>query len=386
MNFLRKLFGKKSSIPKPNSDQAPADTSAPVAPEQPAASPAQSAPPEATPLVTASSVDPSLGETHGSHSSGSVLSNGNSLSQPTLPVKVQTTLLTIDGPVWLPGDSPAIELFSAKPDDATAIAFIGGSVALPSDGLNVGEQGSPCVLSPAVLARALPLFLSDQVELGTEALTRCLVSWMVKPKSGFILGGKQWEDAVGAHHARQNPADDPSDYVVLSHLDCTSAQWRMDLRVVRTIDATCVATLSRDCDPSNPNEALAGLSADLLSTLAVHADLPAHPSGFTTPPDASEYIARLDQMLILRVSLLPDAPLLRDESSMVEQLAAYARSEADNLPVRLLFTHALATVSKLRPAHRVAWATQADALQQEFPLQEPARSVLARIHHESFAA
>jgi hypothetical protein len=304
---------------------------------------------------------------------------------PTEPVKIETTLLTIDGPVWLPGDSPAIELFPAKSDDASAIAFIGGSAELPPGGFRPGGGRTPFVLDPGALARALPLYLADQVELGTDALTRTLVSWMVKPRSGFILGGKQWDDATAAHHARQTPADDPSDYVVLSHLVCTSDPWRIELRVVRTIDSACLATLTADCDPGDPGASLPGLSAGLLAALAQHAELPALASGFETTTHSTEFLALLDQLLALRTAALPGAAPIRNEGAILDGMDRFARQHSASLPARLLFTHTLSALARVHPELCPALAARAEALQRELPLAEPAQSVLARIRREMLA-
>ncbi len=393
MNFFRKLFGKKPTAPEARPAPSPAVPPTPVDP-QPGppvtpSPPTEKSPPENLPPVTASSVGPSASETLGDISSASFSpSDSPSAPGPTgEPVKIETTLLTIDGPVWLPGDSPAIELFPAKPDDASAIAFIGGSAELPPQGFSykagANADEPPYAIDPGALARSLPLYLADQVELGTDALTRTLVSWVVKPRAGFILGGKQWEDSVGAHHARQSPADDPSDYLVLCHLVCTGTPWRIELRLVRTIDAACLAELSTDCDPYDPAAALPGLTTDLLAALAKHADLPGHPSGFCIPEASSEFLARLSQSLVLRTAALPGATGLHDEQAVIEGMDAYARAHADNLPVRLLFIHALAALARLRPAQRPALAARAEAIQRDLPLAEPAQSVLARIRQEA---
>ncbi len=393
MNFFKKLFGKKttpapSPLPRPDATRPPAP--APVKtpePFSPAPAPAPAPPPQdPLPPVTASSVSPSQSEDSNRPPSASFSSSEPPSELPAEPVKIETTLLTIDGPVWLPGDSPAIELFPAKPDDAAAIAFIGGSAELPQDGFRAVGGRAPFALDPGVLSRAIPMFLADQVELGTEALTRTLISWAVKPRAAFILGGKQWDDATAAHHARQSPADDPSDYLVLTHLVCTSSPWRIELRLVRTIDAACLTTLSAPLDPHAPGSALRKLASDLLACLSLHAEIPAQASGFATPPDSAEYVSRLHQLLMLRCAALPGATLeLNNEESIIEGVETYARDNADNLPSRLLFTHSLSTLAKLRPALRPAVATRFEALESELPLTEPARAVLARIRQETLS-
>lgn len=384
MNFLRKIFGNSAKNQPATGTEPAADQPLPVAPLAPISPSQEPEPPVAAPLpaVTAESITISLAETFRAGGNSITISDPVPSSEP---VKVETTLLTIDGPVWLPGDSPAIELFAAKPDDAAAIAFIGGSAELPQGGFKPADDRAPFALDPGALSRALPLYLADQVELGTDALTRTLVSWMVKPRPGFMLGGQQWDDATAAHHARQTPADDPSDYVVLSHLVCTSDPWRIEVRVVRTIDSACLATLATDCDPSDPGASLPGLTAALLAALAEHAELPALASGFETPAHSTEFLALLDQLLALRTAALPGAAPLRHEGNVLDGMDRFARQHSASLPARLLFTHTLSALARVHPELCPALAARVESLQRDLPLAEPAQSVLARIRREMLA-
>ncbi|MBC8009524.1 MAG: hypothetical protein H7067_05465, partial [Burkholderiales bacterium] len=283
MNFLRKLFGSKPTTPPvgvtpatPPAAPASAPAAASPAARSAPSSPAPSAP---APRVTWDAVTPNL----------------VSSTPPPAPVKLETTLLTIDGPVWLPGDSPAIELCPVKPDDAPAIAFLGGSAELlPPD-----DSGrAPLADAASRLSRALPLYLADQIEFRTEALTRTHVSWLVKPAPGFILGGKNWDDATAARHVRSASADDPADYVVVTHLVCTAEPWIIELRLVRTIDGCCLGTATARCPSADPAQALPGLTRDLLALLATHAELPAAATpDALLPTPSSAYLLRLEQLL-----------------------------------------------------------------------------------------
>jgi len=62
--------------------------------------------------------------------------------------------------------SPAAELFSAKTSDAFTVAFLGCStdVATIQSASNVQMADAPGRIS-----RALPLFLAEQVEFGSQA-------------------------------------------------------------------------------------------------------------------------------------------------------------------------------------------------------------------------
>ncbi len=374
MNFFRKLFGAKPATPP---------TPSPATPPAPPAKPAQTpvvppTPPaaEPPPRVTFSSVTPSAAE-----SAPAPLPP--SPPPPAAPVQIETTLLTIDGPVWLPLDSPAIELFAAKTDHAPVIAFIGGSAEV---GAPAGTpEHAALVASAGRLSRALPLYLADQVELGTDALTRTLVSWLVKPAPGFILGGKNWDDATAAHHVRRSAADDPADYVVVTHLVCDRDPWRVELRLVRTIDAACLATITASCPADDPGAMLPGLARDLLAELATHLELPSHAPEHALPA-SSDCLLRLEQLLAVRTAALPGASAtLRGEREILEGQLRLCHEHPASLPVRLLFIHSLGAMGKVRPAIRAEFRERAESLHREQPLPEPAQAVLTRLLGEVFA-
>ena len=372
MNFLRKLFGAKPAPVPPQASAAPAPAPQPRPAPPP---PAPSAPPEPPLSVT-------------SDSSVSFVPPAPSPSpapQPPLrPEQLETTLLTLDGPVWLPPDSPAVELLPAKPDDVAVIAFLGGSAEV---GPGQSAEG------PGRLARTLPLYLAEQVEFGTEALTRTHVSWLLKPRPGFILGAKNWDDATASHHIRQAVADDPADYLVLSHLRCPDDRWTLELRLIRTIDAVCLATASADCPAGGPGRALATLARELLALLAAHADTPAAPSASdlssASLPDSalSPYLLLLDQVLAIRSAALPGAAgTVRNEREIVESQLRLCLAQPDSVPIRLGLAHTLRGLKQVRPAVPPEFRDRVEALQKEHPLPEPARALASRVFAEAFSA
>lgn len=375
MNFFRKLFGSKPSTPPAKSIPAttpatPADSSPP--PES-ASSLAASTPvaPAPSPRVTWEAVTPSI---------VSPIPPPN----PT-PVKIETTLLTIDGPVWLPGDSPAIELCPVKPDDAPAIAFLGGSAELlPPD----RSGRAPLAEVASRLSRALPLYLAEQIEFRTEALTRTHVSWLVKPAPGFILGGQNWDDATAARHVRAASPDDPADYVVILHLVCTAEPWSIELRLVRTIDGSCLGTATARCPSSDPAQALPGLTRDLLDLLATHAEVPASAApDDLLPVPGSAYLLRLEQLLAVRTAALPGAAgTVRGEGEILEGQLQLCLDQPASVPVRLLFAHTLRALKAVRPAALADYRIRVEQLEKDHPLAEPAQSVVARVCAEAFAS
>lgn len=301
------------------------------------------------------------------------------------PSKLEITLLTVEGPVWLPPDSPAADLFPAKSEDAPMIAFLGGSAELDPGTPTSRPQSAD---GPGRLSRALPLYLAEQVEFGTAALSRTLVAWIVKPTPGFILGGVPWDDATASRHARQAAADDPADYLVVSHLLCRTEPWTIELRLVRTIDATCLATASTPCLPSDPGKALPELTRTLLALLAEHADLPtsAQPASGLSSDPSSGYLLRLEQLLAIGTAAMGRAGgALHGERDMLEGQLRLCLDQPESVSIRLIFAHALRGMRKVRPGILPEFRARVELLQREKPLPEPAQSVTGRILAEAFA-
>jgi tetratricopeptide (TPR) repeat protein len=303
------------------------------------------------------------------------------------PDKVEVTLLSLPGPVWLPPASPAVELFPAKPTDAPVVAFIGGSAEMPA---SAEANRIQLADGPGRLSRALPLYLSEQVEFGTEAVTRTLVAWMAKPSAGFVLGGDAWTDAEASANARRvGPDQKPADHIVVTNLRCTAEPWHIELRLVRTIDAKCLAEATATCTAINPAQALPSLTRDLLKALATHADLVvSFPQVSAFSPQASSiYLLRLEQLLAVRTAAMdPTRPTLSGERDILDGHLQLCLDHPDSISIRLMFAHTLRGMKKARPDILPEFRARVDLLQKEKPLPEPARSIVNRILTESFAA
>ncbi len=307
------------------------------------------------------------------------------------PGKVEVTLLSVEGPVWLPPDSPAAELFPAKSDDALLVAFLGSSAELPPPPADPAERNR-LADGPGRLSRALPLYLAEQVEFATPALARVLVPWVVKPSPGYILGGMPWDDATAARHARAAVPDDAADYLFVTHLRCLGEPWSVELRLVRTIDGACLATASVPCPPADPGQCLPELTRVILELLATHAESPAstepQPAGLALPAALhSHYLLRLEQLLAVRTAgIEPAKSTLNHEREILEGQLRLCLDRPDHLPSRLLLAHTLRAMKRVRPEVVPEFRPRIDLLQSEHPLPEPAQAVVARVFAAAFTA
>lgn len=310
-----------------------------------------------------------------------------SIADTPTPEKLEVTLLSLSGPIWLPSASPAAELFPAKPSDAPVVAFIGSTAVTPPGGEPHRMQLAD---GPGRLSRALPLLLAEQVEFRTEATALTLVPWIVKPSAGFVLSGVAWKDDEASAHARRTrPDQKPADHIVITHLDCRSEPWRIDLRLVRTIDAKCLAETSATCPSTDPAQALPALTRDLFAALAAHAETRALPTDRQAtayqPQPSSSYLLRLEQLLAVRTAgMKPEQPTLSGEREIIDGNLQLCLEEPGSVSIRILFAQTLRGLKKVRPDIIPEFRARVNLLQKEKPLPEPAQSVVTRILAETF--
>lgn len=309
-------------------------------------------------------------------------------TQPALKQEqLQITLLTIEGPVWLKPDSPAVELFPVRPVDGPSICFLGGSVEYATNSKKVEQQMADAA---GRLSRALPLFLAEQTHWSTDARVSTLIPWVVGPPGGFVVSGVAWEAAQAAHFARQG--DRPHDYVVTVHLKTQSEPWQVELHVIRTIDGTLLGRLTASFTMANPETALPTLARQMISLLRQEADATSQqmPADYAVPQGSSfpYYLLRLEQLLAVRCGGMNGTSqgFLSGEREIVDGNLQLCLSHPDLLSVRLLFAQTLTAMKRARPDVVGEFQDKAALLQKNHPLPGAAQGVIERIISEALAA
>lgn len=294
-------------------------------------------------------------------------------------------MLTIDGPVWLKPESPAAELFPAKPADGPTIAFIGSAAEIITNSKRAQHQMTD---SPGRMSRALPLFLAEQVEFCSNARVQTLVPWITGEAPAFVFTGGPWEDADAANYARQT--ERKNDYVVVAYLKPNAEPWTAELRLVRTIDAQCLGTLTATFPLSRPEDGIPDLAARLLDLIREHAEVR------TTPPPPlyqvlaeghfGTYLLRLEQLLAVRCSTMEGVPssFLSGVREILDGNIQLCLDHPTNVSVRVLFAQTLSAMKRAQPAVVAEYREKVARLQREKPLSEPAHSVVQRMINEVF--
>ncbi len=279
-------------------------------------------------------------------------------STPAQPQQMQIGLLRIDGPIWLPPQSPARGMFAPKPASAPTVTFLGGT-AEPPEAIQSAPAEIQAQLAEALgrLTRSLPLFFAEQVDLRTAAQGRALLPWAVadpatgaQQPGGFVVSAARWPDSAATQMVAE--PGNQTDYVVTVHVDAEVEPWTAELAFLRTADGQRIGELSAEFPPTDlagPLHTLANEVVELLSVLGPATESPAYelPTGQLFGP----YLLRIEQLLAVRCANVPGAAAmgLQGEREILDGELDLCLAAPANVPVRLLLVETYGALSQLRP-------------------------------------
>jgi tetratricopeptide (TPR) repeat protein len=298
----------------------------------------------------------------------------------TEAASLQIAMGIIEGAVWLPAKSPATELFPAKSQAGPLIWFLGSSAEQATNSKRIEQQLSD---TPGRLSRALPLFLSEQLEFFTTARTRTLVPSITGNRAGFVLSGVEWTDEDAANYSRQGEL--PGDYVVIVHLRMQVDPCLAELRLVRAIDAQCVAQLRTEFATTKPEASFPDLTSRLLASITSETDAQrVEPPEFYNPPGGSQlswYLLRLEQLLATRYAAMGNiaSGFLSGERDIIDGQIQLCVACPESIPARTILAQTLTTMKRIRPEIMSEYREKLALLKKEKALKEPANGVLQRM-------
>ena len=297
----------------------------------------------------------------------------------------QVSLLTIAGPIWLKPESPAAKLFPTKSEESIVIGFLGCTSEIATNSKRIQHQMSD---TPGRLSRAIPLFLAEQIQFGNTARPQTFIPWISGETPGFVLSGGAWSDEEAANHTRQGEIK--CDYVVTIHLKPIPEPWTAELRLIRTIDAKCLGTLSGSFLSAKPEERIPALAQQLLSLLGEQAEVESVPCAplyhFPPGPHFAYYLLRLEQLLAVRCGSMDgvSATFLSGEREIIGGNLQLCLDLPQNAAVRILLAQTLLAMKKARPEVISEFKDKVALLQKEYPLSEPAHATVQQIIGEAF--
>lgn len=298
---------------------------------------------------------------------------------------LQILMLHGDGPIWLPPDSPAAELFPTATGERLRIAFLGSSGEKTTSAKAIEATFAD---PPGRLSRALPIFLAEQAFFYGNAQVRPLVLWARGEISAFVFCGAPMENAEAAQHARR--LDPPADYLVVTHLKAAQDPWQVELRLLRTIDAQVIGTATVEFPILRPETPLHQLSTAMLGLLRREAGLePAVPPPHYVPPTGAafgHYLLRLEQLLSVRCYTADPATAceLHGEREIIDGDIGLCLMEPGNVIPRLLLVQTLRRMKKVRPEVVAEYREKVALLEKEHALARPAGDILQRLFSEIY--
>lgn len=294
--------------------------------------------------------------------------------------RMRITFLSIEGPVWLKPNSPAVELFPARPTEGPVVCLVGGSVeaAAPAhkDEFHLADEAGR-------LSRAMPLYLAEALHWQSDVRSSTSIPWVIGPPGGFAVGRTAWDDAQVAAYARQG--EPPCDYAITIHLNVKQDPWRAELRLIRTIDGSCLDTLHASFAMTDLEGTLRPLVDQLLQSLEKHAGASpqASPSAYQIPSGQGfiDYLLRLEQLLAVRCSAMEGVQdrFLTGEREILDGNLRLCLADSSSIPARLLFTQTLLTMKRVCPAAVAEFQERVQLLQSSRPLTGVAHDVVDRL-------
>ena len=284
--------------------------------------------------------------------------------------EIQIGMLRVDGPVWLPPQSPAWPLFGGLRQAAgPSVTFLGGSGEAPPEPQHEALQAADAL---GRMTRLVPLFLAEQVEMRTAARGRAMLPWAVGTPvthpSGFVVSGARWPDEMAVQAGQQQPNQSASDYVATIHIDAEVEPWEASLVFVRVADGTRIGELQADFSPRDPGEGLLQLADEVVELLSALGPA-ATPTAYILPQAFAAYAHGLEQLLTIRCSAMEGVAtdFLRGEQSLLDSEIALCVAEPANTPSRVLLIDTLTALSQLRPALIEAMQPAVIRLHEEHP-------------------
>jgi hypothetical protein len=295
---------------------------------------------------------------------------------------LRMTMLSIEGPVWLKPDSPAIKIFPVTSKDGPLITFLGSSATTSNPTKTIEVQMTD---APGRMSRALPLFLAEQVSFASEANARTFIPWISEGNGGFVLSGVAWTDGAALEYVRQS--ETKTAFVVVIHLTTTSDPWSVHLRVLQTSDGKCIAELQSLCAPSRLGEPVIELSRRLLNLITEQLHVKRAGIPLYRVPDTTyipDYLLRLEQLLAVRCAGMEGVSpeFLHGEREIVDGNLQLCLSSPSNIATRILLAQTLLTMNRIRPEVVREFIEKVTILQKDKPLAEPAQSIMQQMLSE----
>ena len=176
------------------------------------------------------------------------------------------------------------------------------------------------------------------------------------------------------------------------HLKTGSEPWLAQVRLIRTIDGSCLNTAETPLSAEQPTGGVQQLARAVSDLLMRELGLKSRPvpRSYTIPSGDAfpSYLLRLEQLLAVRCAAMSVGQgresFLNGEREILDGNLQQSLACPQSVSVRTLMAQTFWTMKLARPDILSEFKERVEMLQREHPLPEPAQSVVQRILNEAF--
>jgi tetratricopeptide (TPR) repeat protein len=282
----------------------------------------------------------------------------------TAPLDI--VLMRLEQPVWARGVLGFEAVLPAKAAAAPRIHFICGSGEAHED--TGGKVMSQPTNELGRIARALPMFLAEEVYLRTNAKTAFLLPWM--KQGGFILSAKPWTRAF------LPPDHSPPDLLVYLHVDARESPWLLKVSIENAQRDAQPVVFEQAFNLESAGHDVLTLLYDLIPRVTILLALRREEAAAAlgTPPAEllPGYLAAIEQALAVGLAARQTGGegFLHQERSIFDHLFDVALHGAELLRPRMLLVNALENETRRRPDIAREYLEKLTLLQQRHALPD----------------
>ena len=261
----------------------------------------------------------------------------------TAPMEV--VVMQLEQPVWARGVLGFDTVLPSKTSASPRIHFVCGSGEAGED--TGGKVVSRPTNDLGRMARALPMFLAEEVYLRTNARTAFLLPWM--KQGGFILSAKPWTRAF------LPPDSTPPDLIVYMHIDAQATPWRLSVSIEHEKHDAPAVVFEHEFMLQTGGFGALTLLFDLIPRLTSLLALRREESNAALGTPQAEllpgYLAAIEQALAIGLDARQTGgeSFLHQERSIFDHLFDVALQGDQLLRPRMLLVNALENETRRRP-------------------------------------
>jgi tetratricopeptide (TPR) repeat protein len=295
---------------------------------------------------------------------------------------LEVVVIKLDQPIWARGVLGFDAVLPLKAKTAPRVHIVCGSGE--ADDLTGGKVVAQPTNELGRLSRSLPMFLTEEIHLRTNARASFLLPWM--KQGGFILSARPWTTAF------LPPDHVPPDLIVFLHVDARATPWLLRVSIENMQRQAPPVVFERAFTLATAAEDVMALLDDVMSRLTILLALRREEMNPALATPAATllpgYLAAIEQALAVGLAARQTGgeSFLHQERSILDHLFDVTLQANQSLRARMLLVNALENQSRRRPDMVLEYLDRLTLLQRTHALPAGQGAELVASGVETLAA